>query len=262
MERISRLVRALFSRKWWWVTLLVLVGMALFARLGIWQLDRLAQRRAANAILIEALNSPPLLLNSATLPPQLSQWQDRQAMAEGRYDLANQMALKVQNWNGRAGIHLLTPLLLEGQDTAVLVDRGWIPDSLAQPENWAQFDESGPVSVDGYIALSQSRPPTAVTPSPTTSLQREWYRVDLPALQTQLPYELLPIYLIQSPPPAGNTALPFRQPRDIEISEGSHLGYAGQWFLFSLLLGVGYVIYVDKSVANNRRPDSKYPEAI
>ena len=46
---MGELGRALISRQWWWVTLVVLALMALFARLGIWQLDRLEQRQAANA---------------------------------------------------------------------------------------------------------------------------------------------------------------------------------------------------------------------
>ena len=32
----------------------------------------------------------------------------------------------------------------------------------------------------------------------------------------------------------------------IEISEGNHLSYAVQWFIFSLGLGTAYVLYVHK----------------
>ena len=38
----------LFSRRWIPATILVIVGMMITARLGIWQLDRLEQRRAFN----------------------------------------------------------------------------------------------------------------------------------------------------------------------------------------------------------------------
>ncbi len=40
------LLLKVFQRKWLLATLLVLAGTALCVRLGIWQLDRLAQRRA------------------------------------------------------------------------------------------------------------------------------------------------------------------------------------------------------------------------
>ena len=65
MNIMGELGRTLFSRRWWWVTLIVLVLMAVFARLGFWQLDRLEQRRAANAQLIAA--APEMLAMLQTL---------------------------------------------------------------------------------------------------------------------------------------------------------------------------------------------------
>jgi cytochrome oxidase assembly protein ShyY1 len=46
---MAELLRALVGRRWRWVTLAVLALMLVLARLGLWQLDRLAERRAANA---------------------------------------------------------------------------------------------------------------------------------------------------------------------------------------------------------------------
>ena len=43
------LLLKMFQRKWLLLTLLVFAGTALCIRLGIWQLDRLEQRRAFNA---------------------------------------------------------------------------------------------------------------------------------------------------------------------------------------------------------------------
>ena len=43
------MLRRMFSRKWLLTTILVIAAMAVMARLGIWQLDRLHQRRAFNA---------------------------------------------------------------------------------------------------------------------------------------------------------------------------------------------------------------------
>ncbi|MDO8753616.1 MAG: SURF1 family cytochrome oxidase biogenesis protein [Anaerolineales bacterium] len=43
------ILKKMFSRAWLLATLLVFAGTALCIRLGIWQLDRLEQRRAFNA---------------------------------------------------------------------------------------------------------------------------------------------------------------------------------------------------------------------
>ena len=49
-----------FTRRWIITTVLVLAAMAVFIRLGIWQLDRLAERRALNAR-IRAVAAAPTL---------------------------------------------------------------------------------------------------------------------------------------------------------------------------------------------------------
>ena len=41
-------LKMLVGRRWWWVTLLAIAGVAVLIRLGFWQLDRLEQRRAYN----------------------------------------------------------------------------------------------------------------------------------------------------------------------------------------------------------------------
>ena len=63
MKRAGRVARELISRRWLWITLVVLALMTLLARLGFWQLDRLEQRRTANAQLMAALESAPIALN-------------------------------------------------------------------------------------------------------------------------------------------------------------------------------------------------------
>ena len=57
------LLRKMFQRKWLILTLLVFAGIALCIRLGIWQLDRLDQRRAFNAQFESARAQPALDLN-------------------------------------------------------------------------------------------------------------------------------------------------------------------------------------------------------
>jgi surfeit locus 1 family protein len=245
MKRIWLLFKTLFNRKWWWVTLVVIAGVALLVRLGIWQLDRLEQRRAQNAQLVQALEAPPFDLAEAPLPRDLEALKDRKVMVRGQFDFERQMALKLQNWRGQAGVHLITPLLIEGRDTAVLVDRGWIPEAEAAATNWSQFDEPGTVTVNGYGALPQTLSQSSGNET-NSGPQREWYRVDVAAMEEQLPYELLPIYALQAPE-GDNTVLPFRNEPEFDLSEGPHLGYAIQWFAFSLMLAVGYVVYVSKN---------------
>jgi len=52
------------SRKTLFAIVLSLVGAITFARLGFWQLSRLAERRAYNAHLEERLAAPPVVVTS------------------------------------------------------------------------------------------------------------------------------------------------------------------------------------------------------
>jgi len=209
-------------------------------RLGIWQLDRLEQRRARNAQIIRRLEAPPLLLNTEPLPEDLESVRLRRVEARGEFDFSQQVALKNQSWYGAPGVHLITPLRLEGREDAVLVDRGWIPYDLAAPGEWGQFDEPGSTVITGYVRLPQSSlSARSLTPTPS----REWFYLDVQAIQAQVPYPLLPIYILQ----AGSTrpdSLPYRAELELDLSEGPHLGYALQWFTFALIAALGYVYFV------------------
>jgi surfeit locus 1 family protein len=239
-----QLLKALFSRRWWWLTLIVLALMVVLARLGVWQLDRLQQRREANVELAASLASAPIDLADAALPDDISSWENRLVVATGTFDHEQQVLLKVQNWGRHAGVHLITPLLLADGGTAVLVDRGWIPDEETDPQARSAYDVTGEQTIEGYIALTQelSREPAVLPEGP----QQEWYRVDIAAIQPQMPYTLLPFYVVQSPQ-NDNAQLPYRLEREIDLSEGPHLSYAIQWFIFSIGLGVAYLAFIYKN---------------
>jgi surfeit locus 1 family protein len=237
---------AFFSRRWWWATLVVLLGMAFLARLGVWQLDRLAQRKARNAQIIRQLELPPILLTEDPLPDDLSSLKYRRASVSGKFDFSNQVALLHQNHLNSPGIHLITPLVIEGSSQAVLVDRGWLPTDQAGSEHWSKFERVGPTTVTGFIQLSQTLPGKAREKAPQVPAkpQSEWYRVDVEAIQAQMPYDLLSVYVLESPSEKGEVRLPYQVEPEFDLSSGSHLSYAIQWFIFALILGVIYVRYV------------------
>jgi surfeit locus 1 family protein len=248
MLRSLKLMPRLFGRQWLISTLVVLAGMAVLARLGIWQLDRLEQRRARNVELRQALEATPLDLAAYQMPASTDELKNRDVVVRGKFDYSQQVYLKLQSWNGRPGGHLVTPLVIEGGETAVLVDRGWIPDSDAAVENWSKYKESSIATINGYIGLTQTLDAPEAGGNQPAMPQLEWYRIDVEAIAAQMSYPLLPFYVVQRPLPNGNTEPPFRSEREIDLSEGPHLGYAIQWFIFALMLGGAYMVYVNKSL--------------
>lgn len=244
MTPTGQVLKSLFSRQWILATVAVVAGMIVLARLGFWQLDRLEQRRENNAALMAALEAEPIDLNQANLPAELTSLKDRDAVAQGEFDFSHQGIVKLQLYQGRPGVNLVAPLVLDGGETAVLVDRGWVPEETSV-DNWAAYDEPGPQVITGYLALTQTLNREGVASAVATELA--WYRVDIEAIQAQMPYDLLPVFIKQAPGEA-NEKPPLRAEREVDLSEGPHLGYAIQWFLFSTILGVMYITLVNKDL--------------
>ena len=241
------ILERLFSRQWWKTTLLVVVAVAVMIRLGIWQLDRLDQRRAFNARVEAQLVETPFELSGQNLESDLFNMEYRTAFAGGEFDHQRQVVLRNQDWQGRLGVHLLTPLVIEGADAAVLVDRGWIPYEDFTAGNLSQYDAAGQAQVEGIIRRSQSKPPIGgradQVPGPGEPALEAWNWINISDISQQLPYQLLPVYLAAVPNP-GEQSLPYRAELELDLTEGSHLGYAFQWFIFAAILGIGYPFYV------------------
>jgi surfeit locus 1 family protein len=246
------LLRKMFQRKWLIVTLLVFAGTALCIRLGIWQLDRLQQRRAFNAQFESARAEAALDLNQE-LPSDISEMEWRSVKVTGEYDFANQVALRNQYNGDQYGYHLLTPLLFSGK--TVLVDRGWIPaDGNSAPVDWRKYDEPGKVHVSGQIRLGQPKPAfggVADTLPENGAKLEIWNNADLEHIRSQLPYPVLSVY-IQPASDASDNEPPIPSQPEVEITEGPHLGYALQWFTFATILFVGYPFYLRKQETGSK----------
>ncbi len=240
-------MKKMFSIAWLIITLLVFAGIAVFIRLGLWQLDRLEQRRAFNAQ-VESMRAEKLLELDQNLPADLTSMEWRAVAVTGEYDFENQVALRNQYYADQFGYHLITPLLFKGG--AVLVDRGWIPaDGNAAPKDWRQYDEIGQVTVKGQMRLGNPKPAFGgIADAEFTPGQTRldfWNNLNLMDISRQHPYPLLPVY-IQPLTRENNSKPPIAYQPILELTEGSHFGYALQWFAFAVILIVGYPLYLQK----------------
>ncbi|HMN59309.1 MAG TPA: SURF1 family protein [Anaerolinea sp.] len=244
-------LRRLLTLRWLLTTLLAIAAVIVMVRLGIWQLDRLAQRRAINAQHLRVMSLPPLDLNQPHSPADLAAAIYQDATVSGVYDASGQVLLRNQVWDDRPGYHLLTPLVMEGSGQAVLVDRGWIPMDQAGPQQLAVLAENGRVTVRGRLMPSQSENGLGIPTDPPlvdgqTRLDA-WNRISLERIRLQVRQPLLPVYLIAAPETTASGALQRSLP-EVDLSEGPHQGYAIQWFIFAAILAIGYPFYVRKQL--------------
>jgi surfeit locus 1 family protein len=206
-----------------------------FARLGIWQLSRLRERRTANQAALAARAAPPVALGTGIRGTDTLA--GRRVTAEGRYDDDRTIVLRGEVLNGVPGVRVVTPLLLARGGPAVLVDRGFLPAPDAVRVELGGLAEPGELTVRGL-----ARPSGAGGGEPVTHGGRTtWRRLDLAALGQRLPYPIFPIYLQQTP----DSQLPSfpRRVAPPPIDDGPHLNYAIQWFLFAAL-AIGFAVLV------------------
>jgi surfeit locus 1 family protein len=248
--------------RWLWLTVIVVIGFLLLCRLGIWQLQRLQQRREANALLMARLSRAPLTLTGQDVDPE--QIDLSRVVATGQYDYDQEIILRNQSLDGAPGAHVITPLRLAGTDRAVLVDRGWVPlDEKGAPARSAATRPAGEVTVHGVARRSQVRPnsiaPADPVPAPGGRLDA-WFRVNIPQIQQQIAYPLLPIFIQEGEPSeAAPVVSGYRLPVpyiQIDLSEGPHLAYAIQWFAFAAILLGGYVLFFRRRTTHTWEPET------
>ena len=241
------MLTTLFSAKWRILTVLVIIVIGVMVRLGLWQLERLDERRAYNARIQAQLDAPPLTLDAAAPIDDLGNMEYRAVSVRGEFDFSQEVALRGQSVNGKLGARLLTPLRIAGSVRAMLVDRGWIPYEETENGQWPQYAQSGVIDVRGQIRASRNQTgfgiPIDPTPVPGQRLTA-WNKANVQDIGAQMPYALLPIYIQQAPDVEPDTVLPYAALSPLDLCEGSHLGYAGQWFMFALTFAVGYPFFV------------------
>ncbi|MDB4907832.1 MAG: Surfeit locus 1 family protein [Gemmatimonadetes bacterium] len=211
--------------------LLAIVFAAIFVRLGFWQLSRRVQRQQLNARVSGRMALPPV--DVARLPRDAAAARYRQATVAGSPDWEHELVITARTNIGSPGVHIVTPVRTAGNDTAVLVDRGWAysPDgSSIDLSRWREERDT----LTGYVEALSSVPVIgAVDP--------KRLRFITPAgIAAGVPYPVKPWYLVVTPSrgDSGHVGRPVRTPAPA-LDEGPHLSYAIQWFFFALVALAG-----------------------
>lgn len=229
-----------FLLKHWFRHLIIIAGVIFLAYLGFWQLRRLDERRALNEEILAGLNRPPVILVGQSVDPD--EMHRQRVTVTGTFANDENIIIKTQSYQGRAGIDLVVPLQIKDSEQVVLVNRGWLPFENFEPEARRAFDLEGEITIDGVAYRSQQPPHSLAPTDPEPQLGKpvdSWFRLELDKIQKQIEAPLLPIYVQALPDEELDVTPPIREPIT-DLGEGSHLNYALQWFSFSLILAITY----------------------
>jgi surfeit locus 1 family protein len=213
-----------------------LAGAAGTAALGFWQLDRAAQRTAAQAQLEARGRLPPLsAAELARTPGDVPAQAQRAVRLTGEWLAERSIALDNRPMDGRAGFYLVTPLQLAPGDV-VLVQRGWLPRDAADRTRLAPHrTPAGPVTIEGRMAPDFSRL-YAFDDSASGPIRQN---LDLDAFARETGLTLRPFVVVQVD--AGvDDGLRRHWPAPASGADKNR-GYALQWFGLSALITGLYV---------------------
>jgi len=208
-----------------------LLLVLLFGRLGVWQLDRAAEKRA----LSDAFANPAAITEvSAKLEPEPYQ----PIAASGRYVTDRQVLVENIVSNGRLGYYVITPFELAPDEPLLLVNRGWIEKTAAQ----SALPEVGVQAEKRRISGRAGRlPRVGIRPGEAFANRLDWPRVGVWPTNLEIAAEIgrdvLPYVLLLGPDqPQGFV----RQWQPRETGTSTHYGYAFQWF--AMAIGVAALV--------------------
>ena len=248
-----------------WLVISFVVALLAFTtiNLGLWQLRRLDEKRTNNQLLDARAAEEVVTIGAAGAPAppigaqlgaQLDVERDdlayRTGVAEGAYQPDEEVLVRSRTLEGDPGAWVLTPLRL-ADGSELVVNRGWIPANGPPQLPPQAAAPEGTVTVRGLLMPSQQRGRFGPR-DPVEGRLPTLARADLQRLQAQVDAPLYPLYLqlqAQDPPP-GDVPVLLPAP---ERSEGPHLGYAVQWFLFTVIGLVSYGLLVRRTAREQTR---------
>ena len=248
-------VLTVLRRPGWVWGLVAVVGLAvLFVFLGEWQFGRHEGKVVRNTKIDTNYAAEPvpltdLLASPSTALPATVVW--RPVQVSGHYEPASTVLIRNRPLNGDYGYEVVVPLRL-GDGSALLVDRGWIPNGRtgAAPDA-VPAPPAGTVTV--IARLRPGEPGLSRTPPPG---QEE--RIDLARIGLQVGgpvYQAYGVLAQESPAPVDAPAALPRPDEDL----GPHLAYAWQWYGFALSAFVLYGYYLRKEARGGGVPSPQPP---
>ena len=215
----------------WLPALATLVGMIVFVNLGLWQLDRGQEKTAIK----EAYDRRSIMpaLDLAGLELSVANDVYRNAFVEGTYEFEKQILIDNIIINGRSGLNVITPLIINGSERRILVNRGWTPWSIDRTEYRSFENPQGTVVIRGLLKRPSQEYFTLSKVEPKSS-DRVWQNLDLRLFSELFKTEIQPLVLLRSPLESDEKLVRVL-PEYTDTWIDRHKGYAFQWFAFAAI---------------------------
>jgi cytochrome oxidase assembly protein ShyY1 len=254
-----------FARRPRWILshVLVLVLIIVMINLGFWQLRRLDEKKTINER-IRSRGSLPTesiasLVPSGSTRASTRDVQWRRVTATGTYRVADELVVSNRTVNGQPGFWVLTPLV-QSDGSIVPVVRGFVFRAAFEDHGISDVAAlPGEVSIEGALQsaptsghFGEERSRGGMVPAIS--------QVDARVLAERWGPTVTPVYLrLDSGTGAPSPQGPLYPVPPPPLSEGPHLSYAIQWFIFSAIAIGGYPMVLRRQAYGRDRSADEWP---
>jgi len=235
-------------------SLFALVALAVLLGLGAWQLDRLAWKNALLAQVQERAARP------AEPAPPRAEWggvtrqgdEYRHVRATGWFDHAAETLIYTVLSDSKSdmkgpGFLVITPLMLP-DNSAILVNRGFVPNDRRDRRTRSEGQITGPVTVTGLLRLPEE--PSWFVPA-NDPLRNAWYRRDPEEIGRARGVDVVAPFLIDADATPNPGGLPLGGETRLAFTN-RHLEYALTWFGLAVTLVGVYIAFVISRLRTGR----------
>ena len=210
---------------------LIVATIAFLASLGLWQLDRANEKRAIEASIQKANTG---IVELITDENRLLEKEYYQVRLKGQYQSNKQFIYDNQIVDQVSGYYVLTPFKLEGQPSAIIINRGFIP--------W-----NGDREQLADVSIEKTKSEIKV------QISKPIKRIELKSSEigNNFPVLIQAVDLVKMSELAGIDFSSMVGLLDASMDDGfvrkwepytgsieKHIGYAVQWFLMAIVLGI------------------------
>jgi surfeit locus 1 family protein len=229
-------------------TIFAIVGIAILAGLGLWQLDRKVWKENLIAAMTERLAHTP-----ADLPPR-DRWgrllPEREEFArvgfpaeflDGQEALVYSAGSALRPDVQGPGYWVFSPARLAG-GSLIIVNRGFVPLDRKDAASRTQGVPHGSVDIVGIVRWPETRGLFTPADEPQNSV---WYLRDIAAIAAAKKWAVAAPFYIDMEQPVPPGGLP--KPGKLQINlPDNHLQYAVTWFGLALALAGVYLVWLTR----------------
>ena len=207
--------------------------------LGIWQLERSEEKKLLSQQISHRLSQPMLEINDKNKEYLTdSELSYRHIKLKGVFNTQAQFFVDNKKHNGRAGYHVITPFTLFDTQRIILINRGWVDAGNSRKILPEILTPSDLITLSGRLSKPEIALYRPGISQPADSLGGVWLYIDLEYFSQLSGKALMPYVLLLN---TENTFGYVRTWPEFKANTEMHIGYAIQWFAFSLFSLLAYI---------------------